>query len=299
MGNAIKSVGGFLGLSDGPKAPAGQFGNQSLDKLTSLGMNPSEATDAATGSNYATKQVQNNPILGQLFGNNGALSGALGKEQDLQKQGFQLTPDDKEAYGQASGDIARMFGQSENNLSQSLANRGLSAGPSGAAGASFSGLQGNKNEQLAKAQTNIANQRMQNTMQRIAQQQKFATDLGQQGASAINDQFGRQLSGSQHQRDTLAKSAGMTADQNNAQNQYGLQSAQYEQENKPANFGDMISSGIGSTLHNTFAAPGQMLSSIAGGGGGGSGGDSGGKAKIKPGESGGGAPKSVGSLFGV
>lgn len=155
----------------------------------------SPETEGVRGTEIATEQVQKNPILGQLFGKDGAMSRANLEEQRLASQGFQLTPEDREAYGQASGDIARMFGQQEQDAAKALARRGLGSAGSGAAGAMFSGLAGNRNEMLAKAQMDIANQRMQNTMQRLGQTRTFLQNLGQQAGGAIQDQFGRQFVG--------------------------------------------------------------------------------------------------------
>ncbi len=125
------------------------------------------ATDPLTGSRMATEQVQNNPILSQLFGKGGAMERTNAEEQRLASQGYKLQPEDYEAYGQASGNIAREYGAQEQNLAQSLADRGLASAPNGAAAIQFTGLAGNKNEQLARAQTQIADARMNNTMNRI------------------------------------------------------------------------------------------------------------------------------------
>jgi len=155
------------------------------------------ALDPLTATKFATEQVQNNPILGQLFGKDGTMSRTAGEEQRLSEQGFKLTPEDREAYGQISGDIARQFGQEEQGLAESLAQRGLASAPSGVAGQAYSGLAGNKMERLAKAQMDIADRRMQNTLQRLGQTRQFLGQLGSQGASAIQDQFGRSLAGRQ------------------------------------------------------------------------------------------------------
>lgn len=192
----------------------GQGADQALSNLFQTG---------AAGNQYAAQQVQNNPLLNGLFGEGGQLQQNEAEATRLQNQGFQLTPEDHEAYGQASGNIARLFGQQEGDLSQSLANRGLASAPSGAAGASFTGLQGNKNEQLANAQMNIANQRMQNTMQRLAQTQNFISSLGGQAQSAQAQQYGAQQQGANRQ-DQL--------NQQNFQNQKSIQDARQSQENQ-------------------------------------------------------------------
>lgn len=288
MGGVAKSAGGFLGLSDGPKAPDGQFSNAGLDSLNgqnslygdsgqlgdlskySRGQMSSDsiladtggdglrggaaegqelanqlATGATTGSRFATDQVQNNGILGGLFGNGGQMQQAEGKLTDLNNQGFELKPEDMTLYGQTSGNIARMFGQQGNQASQDLASRGLASAPSGAAGAMFSGLAGNQNEMLANAQQQIMQQRFQNTQNQIAQQQNFVGQLGQQGANAINQQYGRQLSGAQNQRQGIEGAAGLQQGANSAQNNYGLQKSMFDSANTPANIGDFASAGVG------------------------------------------------------
>lgn len=186
------------------------------------GLNQSQINQAyagpMTGSQLATSQVQSNPILGQLYGQGGALNRANTEEQQLASTGYQLQPQDVTAYGQASGDIARLFGQNENNLGQSLADRGLASSPNGAAAVGFSGLQGNKNEMLAKAQTDIANQRMQNNLQRLSETRNFMSQLGAQGAGAINDQYGRNMSGVNNYQNNLARTAGQQQSAQNATN---------------------------------------------------------------------------------
>lgn len=282
MGGAVDSLGGFLGLSDGPKAPTAQVQNNPLENLksrtsifdnydanramndysmgkmslqdmlnvgngggTNVFIRDLLANDPLAGTKMATDTVQSNGILGQLFGKGGTMDRTGEEEQRLASQGFQLTPEDREAYGQASGDIARLFGQQENDLTQQLQSRGLASAGSGAAGMSFSGLAGNKNEQLAKAQTNIANQRMNNTMQRLGQTRQFLGQLGQQGAQAIDQQNSRQMNASQGIRNALSQAGNMTQNANDSRNNYAMQAAGFEQENKPKNFMDFATSGIG------------------------------------------------------
>lgn len=288
MGGAVKSAGGFLGLGSGPQVGV-QSGNQGLDDLNqqnsisgdpgamqllqgySQGANDSNgtlqqsqslspeqqqgfmnalATGATTGSKYATDQVQNNGILGGLFGKDGQLNQAESKLTDLNNQGFELKPEDMTLYGQTSGNIARMFGQQGNQMSQDLASRGLASAPSGAAGAMFSGLAGNQNEMLANAQQQIMQQRFQNTQNQIAQQQNFVSQMGQQGANAINQQYGRQLSGAQNQTQGLEQASGLQNQANAGANQANLGAANFDQANKPVNFMDYASAGAGTRLNN-------------------------------------------------
>lgn len=317
FGNVGKSVAGFFGADNGDKAPAGQFGSLGLRDLQGMNsvynspnaraqmneyaqgkmslndmLNASGefkdpgaaqgyidmlASDPLTGSKLATEQVQSSPLFGQLFGQGGALSSALSKEQELQNKGFQLTPEDQEMYGQASGNIARLFGQQEQSAAQSLADRGLAAAPSGAAGALFSGLAGNKNEQLARAQMNIMQNRFQNTMQRIQQQQQFAAQLGGQAQTAVQSQFGRNQAGVEGRRQGLMGQAQLEQSQNNAQNKYNMDAAQFNAANKPVNIGDYAAAGVGSGVYNMSGGAfntlfsGKGKEATSGGGGMGSG----------------------------
>ena len=290
MGGIVDSLGSFAGLSDGLKANL-QNGNSALGLMNArndIYYNPNAnaaleqygngtatfqgaldnynsgnagrealadalATNATTGSRYATEQVQNNPILGQLFGENGALGRANTEEQKLASQGFQLQPQDVEAYGQASGNIARLFGQQEQGASQSLADRGLAASPSGAAGAIFSGLQGNKNEQLAQSQMQIANQRMQNTMQRLNDTRNFMAQLGSQGANDIQQQYGRQLAGAQNSAGNISNASQQQINQNTGANQANLAGQNFEAANKPKNIADFWTAGTGQGLQSETA----------------------------------------------
>lgn len=269
MSSVGKSVGGFVGIGNGnnEQAPGGQFGNSALDALNKyVTDNPdSQALDPTKGSQYATQQVQNNGVLGGLFGSGGQLDQAEGKLTDLNSQGFQLTPDDQTLYGQTSGNIARMFGQQGNQASQDLASRGLASAPSGAAGAMFSGLAGNQNEMLANAQQQIMQQRVTNTLQQIGQQQQMVQALGSQGANDINQQYGRQLSGAQQKVSGLASAAGLQENQNAQQNNYNMQAADFDNQNRPKNIGDFATSGFGQGIQ---AGSGGAFASMFGGGGG-------------------------------
>lgn len=163
-----------------------------------------------TGTQEATSQVQNNPMLSGLFGQGGTMDRTNAEEQQLASQGFALTPEDRTAYGQISGDIARQFGQSDQSLSQALSDRGLSN--SGIAGASFTGSQGNKMEQLAQAQQKIANDRFQANLQRLGQTRSFLSNLGQQGSSNIQSQFNRNQTGVNQNLANSRQAEGMLGD---------------------------------------------------------------------------------------
>ena len=291
--NSLDSLGGFLGVSGGPQAnvqngntslktlnddnqvtnsPQFQAAladyektgdlNSLLDfaanpgKTYGLGLNSQAmldnvATGSTTGSNFATQQVQNNPILGSLFGKDGEMGKQEGILDNLQNQGFELKPEDQTLYGQEAGSIARQFGQQGNQTAQDLAARGLSN--SGAAGAMFSGINGNQNEMLAQAQQQIAQQRFQNTQNQIAQQQSFVNSLGNQAANDINQQYGRQVQGAEERTGNLKGAAGLTTQQNQSANQSNLAGQEFDQKNKPANFMDYAAAGMGDRIYNNMA----------------------------------------------
>ncbi len=182
----------------------------------------------AAGQRGAAEAVQSNPLLKGLFGQGGQFEQAQQEASNLASQGYQLQPEDYTAYGQASGNIARMFGQQEQDLSQSLANRGLGMAPSGAAGASFTGLQGNKNEQLARAQTSIADARMKNTMDRLAQTRNYISSLGGQAQQAQNSQY-------QAQQDPFKQQESLAnMDMQRQQQQQNQANKEYEQQQESA-----------------------------------------------------------------
>lgn len=145
------------------------------------------AQSSKNNYNYSAGDVMGNAITGQIYGQGGLFGQTLNQEKDLANNGFNLTDTDKTAYGEASGNIARQFGQNDASLSQALSDRGLDS--SGVAGQTFSNSLGNKNEQLAGLQTSIAQQRMQMNQQRLAQTQNFLGQLGSQANTDINSDF--------------------------------------------------------------------------------------------------------------
>lgn len=157
-----------------------------------------------SGTQLATDQVRNNPMFSGLYGQGGQMDQANAEATNLAQRGYSLQPEDYEAYGQASDQIARQFGQSENSLAQSLSDRGLAAGGGGVVGAQFAGMAGNKNEQLASQQRGIAQQRMQMNMQRLNNTRNFAAQLGQQANQALGSQADRNMMGVQNNVTNLA-----------------------------------------------------------------------------------------------
>lgn len=238
----------------------GQMRTNAINSINSIQANPMLDPNSSLGQ--ATSQIQNNPLLSQLFGQKGTMARTGQEEQDLASRGFSLKPEDYEAYGQGAGNIARQFGQSEQSLAQSLSDRGLSN--SGAAGASFSGLQGNKNEQLGGLQRQIANDRMNMNMQRLGQTRNFLGQLGQQASGNINDQFNRELAGSNAANDAAAQRA-----------QLGMQYLGAQQGQANQNLGQQQSTGhasnasniLGGVMGGASAGANAQQSGLFGGGG--------------------------------
>lgn len=166
------------------------------------------ATSPLAGSMVASDQVRNDPTLSGLYGQGGAMESAEAQNKDLSSRGYSLQPEDYEAYGQGSGNIARMFGTQEQSLAQSLSNRGLGGAGSGVANQQFSGLQGNKFEQLGQLQQQIAQQRMQSNLARLTANQNFLTQMGQGATQAEGQKFNENLSGVQNQQGMLSSAAG-------------------------------------------------------------------------------------------
>lgn len=200
----------------------------------------SSKIDGIKGMQTASDTFQNNSMQKGLFGEGGLQSRLGEEEQRLASQGFQLTPEDMTAYGQTSGDISRLFGQQENDVSKSLARRGLGAGSSGAASAAFSGVAGNKNEMLAKAQTDIAQRRYQDTMSRINSTRSQMQSLGAQANAGVNQQFDNQIKGYNTQLSGLQSAV---QGENALNNQMKA-----SQESKTANKGQTLFDAVGQGL---------------------------------------------------
>lgn len=289
MGGAVKSLGGFLGLGGEGEGFSPASGNQALDDMLkrrdvytspraqqdlrdyesgktditqalnqAANMPPQWqaefmnqlAAGPITGQKFATEQVQKNPILKTLFGQGGAMERANTEEQDLAGRGFQLKPEDHEAYGQASGNIARLFGQQENDVSSQLAQRGLLSAGSGAAGQSYTGLMGNKYEQLARAQTDIANKRMENNMQRLNSTRGYLSQLGGQAQSAINSQYATQRAGADAQNALLSDAARLQIGNNAEANGANQANKSMMMASAPKNFMDFAAAGAGQGIQS-------------------------------------------------
>jgi hypothetical protein len=154
------------------------------------------ASDPFSGSKLAAEQVGNDAVLSQLYsGDNSALGRALSEEKQLGQTGYNLQAEDHDALGQAYGNIARDFGAQENNLAQALAAHGLSEAPSGAAAVQFTGMLGNKNEQLRAANMDVAQKRMQSAMERQNAVRNYIGSMGQQYGTEVNNQYDRNIAG--------------------------------------------------------------------------------------------------------
>lgn len=234
--------------------------SQGVDYSSMLG--DQIAIDPMTGSKLASEQVRTDPLSKDFFGEGGLQSRLMGEEKDLAGRGFSLQPEDYEAYGQASGDIARLFGQEEQGIAQSLADRGLAAAPSGVAGAEYSKAFGNRNERLASAQRKVADDRMRMNLDRLNSARSTLMQTGQMGQQALQNQFGRNLSGVQQKQGQVSEAARM------AQQGRGIQQAQMNQgfeqreATKGPSFGDILG-GVGTSLLG--AASGGVGTALGGG----------------------------------
>lgn len=254
--------GNYLGLSSADQESA----NSAFRNLMNYQGN-SAAIDPIQSSRTATSEVQNNGILGGLFGKSGTLNQALSENQNLSSQGYQLQPQDKEAYGQASDNIARQYAGAQGNLAQALASRGLSN--SGVAGRAFMTSQGNKMEQLAQIQTQIANDRMNNNMQRLAQTRSFISSLGNQAEGAIQGQFGRQLSSEQQNfGEAEGKNQGAYQRLNGAQQQANQQFSQRQSTQQTPGWAQALGTLGGYGEQMGMMAAGNAIGGAGGAGGG-------------------------------
>lgn len=178
----------------------GQYGS-SAGSMSQLALSP------VSGRRLASDQVATDPILGAVFGSGGAMDRAFDEENALATTGYSLKNEDHDAYGQASDEIARMFGQQEQSLAQALASRGLAAGGGGAVNQQFANLYGNKSEQLAKAQKDIAQRRMEMNLQRLGQVRQYAAGLSGQANQAISGQQDANRAGVQQRQGMMQDKA--------------------------------------------------------------------------------------------
>lgn len=199
--------------------------------------------------------VQGGALTKDVFGEGGLQSRLSQEGRELADSGFQLQKGDREAYGQASGDISRLFGQQEQATSANLARRGLASASSGAAGAAFSGLSGNKNEMLASAQMQIAQRRIADSRARAMDNAKLQADLSSVGANLSRSRFSDKEAGLRNA--VSAEGVG------NEQRRTAL--ADQEAARKPGLFstiGQGLQAGIGQLATQ---APGMAVGGMTGG----------------------------------
>jgi hypothetical protein len=217
-----------------------------------------------TGTMMAGEQVRTDPVLSKLFAEGGLLSRAEAEEKDLASRGFSLQQEDHEAYGQTSGNLARMFGQQENDIAASLASRGLAAAPSGAAGQAFSGIAGNKYEQLARAQTDIAQKRMNTNMQRLNQTRSLMQGLGSDYGNQLSNQYNRNMAGIQARRGNLNATASQQQNQQRMQQGQANDAFEQRESTRTPNFGEVMANTGTQLLGGAAGGLGQAAGTAAG-----------------------------------
>lgn len=228
-----------------------QLGAMPEESIDTNAMSDALATDARTSRMFAKEQLGKDDThkgVMESFNRN------LGAEQkymdnaDADREAmsgkdpsYGLTSGDYQAYGEGSGNLARMFGSQESALAQSLADRGLAAAPSGAAQAGFSGIQGNKFEQLGQLQRQISNDRVntardqvnkkaQLNAQLLGQSQKQIGDMGNLSENMTQNQLNAQMGGRQQTQNELAQNTQLNQSQQSLQqNQANEQFAQQQQ----------------------------------------------------------------------
>lgn len=264
-----REMGGYKSEQDALRAEiaAAQEGSDAgMDREALLS---SLVQDPLAGAKLASEQVRGDAVLGRLFGDSGLMSRVDAEEQRLGSQGYQLQQEDREAYGQAAGDIQRQYQQQEGELAKSLAARGLSAAPSGAAGAGFSGLMGNKYEQLAKAQTAIADKRMQNTMQRLQANRAMMSNLGGQYDTSVGNQTNRNLAAIGDRRNERMGSTQLSQAQQQAQQAQLNTAFDQQQATAAPGFGEVLGgvagAGLGALAGGAGAGIGAGIGSKVGG----------------------------------
>lgn len=210
-------------------------------------------TDPQGGMNEAIRQIQEGGLTSDVYGEGGLAEQLAGEQKELADTGFSLQPEDRTALGQVLGDVTRQYGQQENELANVLASRGLSAAPSGAAGAGYSGVLGNKYEQLAKAQQNIAQARMDRNLQRLQQTRQMMGNLASEGMGLAGQGFNRAMQARKQQFGETAQAAGSGQTE---------RQMQQEQANKAFEQKQATSFGLGDVLG---AVGGGILGGATGG----------------------------------
>lgn len=219
----------------------------SQDQLRQIGL-----TDAISGRNAAGEALRSDPMGANLYGEEGLANQLSSEGRRLAGEGGQLQAEDFDAYGQASDNIARLAGQRESDIANSLASRGMGQSGSGAAGAAFSGAAGNKFEQLQQAQFQIADQRKQRQIQQLQENRRMQAQLGSQYEQGLGNQFNRAVNARQMGQDqrTTQQQADMT-NRNSQQAQLNEAFAQQQATKRKGffqNVGDAVTGGISEGL---------------------------------------------------
>jgi hypothetical protein len=207
-------------------------------------------TSPGSAQTYIQDRLMNDEMTKGLFGKGGLQDQSQGdysKQSNIAQGKEKLGEDDMGLYGQLSGNIARQFGSQEQGLAQALADRGLAAGPSGVAQQQFSGMYGNKMEQLAGAQRQVAQQRVDNAMQNAQRLGNMSMQLGQLGQGAMSNMYNRNLAGRQQDMSERASAAGQSLAQQQAQQQQLNTQFEQQQATKGPSFGEVLG-GIGGGL---------------------------------------------------
>jgi hypothetical protein len=239
-------------------------------------------TAPGAAERYSSDRVTQDPIGKTLFGAGGLHErtladerAATGDAQGVQKSfgdlynemsspdAFKWGENEYAQYGQNKDEIARMSAAQEQDTTQGLVNRGLGAASSGAAGVAFSGMAGNKFEQLANAQRkvsmdNVAAKRdmyqsRMNTLNqagglaqgRMQSGRQTATNLGAQYEDARNNVFNRGMQGRQQNVNDLQAALGQTNTQNAMAQEQANTAFQMEQDTRPASLGSALSTAVG------------------------------------------------------
>lgn len=202
------------------------------------------------GHKAGSQEFLDDPLLGKsyqqgqesLAGIMGDVGNIRGEERQLAGRGYSLQPEDYEAYGQASGNIARESALGDASLSQALASRGLSG--SGMAGRAFAGAQGNKMEQLRQSQRQIAQDRMNMNLQRLGQTRQFMNQLLGQQQQGIGQQQEFGLQGSQAKNQFAQNKAQMAQGNLKALANQSNENWQQKQDTAPGSFGSALFGGL-------------------------------------------------------
>ena len=115
------------------------------------------------------------------------------KDKEMSSKPFGLQDQDNTAFTQMGGNLARMFGASDNQLSSNLYGRGLSN--SGSANRSLMTSLGNKNEQVGSLMTNMANNSWDRQQKAMNANRDYLVSLSGQRSTNMGAQSNFMLGG--------------------------------------------------------------------------------------------------------